>query len=147
MVDNVYKNAFKEVYYILQNTDEELLNKIPTKFMDFIKNNMNENYEISISTDIEIDKQNLLKETESILALIYRSYWAIDTEKVEFANKDKIELIELEQKKKEQFKDINEIFEERRNLNNVTLDNSLAVIPKENFFKRFFNKLMSFFKK
>lgn len=147
MLDNVYRNAFKEVYYILQNTDEELLNKIPTKFMDFIKNNMNENYEISISTDIEIDKQNLLKETESILALIYRSYWAIDTEKVEFANKDKIELIELEQKKKEQFKDINEIFEERRNLNNVTLDNSLAVIPKENFFKRFFNKLMSFFKK
>ena len=29
MIDNVYKNSFKEVYDILQNTDEELVHKIP----------------------------------------------------------------------------------------------------------------------
>lgn len=145
MVDNVYRNAFKEVHYILQNTDEELLNRIPNRFMDFIENNMNENYKITISKDIEIDKQNLLKETETILSLIYRSYWTTDEEKIEFANKDKKESIEIEQKKKEQFKDINEIFEQRKNLDNITLDNNLMIVPKENFIKRFIKRLINFF--
>ena len=48
MIDNVYKNSFKEVYDILQNTDEELVHKIPKNFMDFIKNNMNTNYKTNI---------------------------------------------------------------------------------------------------
>ena len=40
MIDNVYKNSFKEVYDILQNTDEELVHKIPKNFIDFIKNKL-----------------------------------------------------------------------------------------------------------
>ena len=74
MVDEVYQNAFKEVNDILEFTDEDLINKIPTKFKDFIKNNMNKNYVTNINPEITIDKQKLLKETESILSLIYRTY-------------------------------------------------------------------------
>ena len=44
MVDEVYQNAFKEVSDILENTDEELIKKIPSKFIEFIRNNMNKNY-------------------------------------------------------------------------------------------------------
>ena len=122
MINEVYRNSFKEVYEILKSTENELLAKIPTKFINFIKNNMNENYKTNIQQDVDIDKQPLSKETEAILSLIYRSYWATDEEKQELAIKDRQDIIEIEKKKKEQYqgKDIYEIFEERKNINKIT---------------------------
>lgn len=75
MNDDNYKNSFKEVYDILKYTDRELLDKVPNKFINFIKDNMNENYQTNIQPNIAIDKQVLLPETEAILSLLYRSYW------------------------------------------------------------------------
>ena len=70
MIDDIYRNSFKEVYDILQNTEDELIKKIPNTFIDFIKENMNVDYKTNIREDIEIDKQKLLKETEAILSLV-----------------------------------------------------------------------------
>lgn len=146
MIDNQYRNAFKEVYEILQNTDTELCKKIPSKFIEFLQNNMNKDYQSNFDNNIDIDKQVLLSETEDILSLIYRSYWATEEEKQEFSIKDKQELIELEEKKKEQCKDITEIFFKKKKLNNVTIDTSLTVIPKENFIQKLLKKIFKFFK-
>lgn len=149
MIDEIYKNSFKEVYDILENTEEDLLSKIPNSFMNFIKNNMNVDYKTSINSNETIDKQHLLKETEAILSLIYRSYWATDEEKNEFAKKDNLELIKEEEQKKEQYqgKDIYKVFEERKNLNTITVDNNLMVIENESFIKRIFRKFLNIFKK
>ncbi len=147
MVDNAYKNAFKEVYEILQNTDDELVNKVPKKFVAFLKDNMNVEYQTSIDKNVDIDKQLLLPETEDILSLIYRSYWATEEERIEIYNKDKKELTEIEENKKNKYKDINDIFAKRKNINNVTIDNSLAIIQKESFVKRLFKKILNIFKK
>lgn len=149
MIDEIYKNSFKEVYDILENTEEDLLSKIPDSFMNFIKNNMNVDYKTSINLNETIDKQHLLKETEAILSLIYRSYWATDEEKNEFAKKDNLELIKEEEQKKEQYqgKDIYKVFEERKNLNTITVDNNLMVIENESFIKRIFRKFLNIFKK
>ena len=149
MIDEIYKNSFKEVYDILENTEEDLLSKIPNSFMNFIKNNMNVNYKTNINSNETIDKQHLLKETEAILSLIYRSYWATDEEKNEFAKKDNLELIKEEEQKKEQYqgKDIYKVFEERKNLNTITVDNNLMVIKNESFIKRIFRKFLNIFKK
>lgn len=147
MIDNSYKNAFKEVYEILKNTDVQLVQKIPSKFINFLQNNMNVDYKTNIDNKIDIDKQVLLPETEDILALIFRSYWATDEEKQEFSDKDKKELKDFEEKQKSQYKDISEIFQKRKNINNITLDNSLTIIHKENFIQKFLKKIFSFFKK
>ena len=148
MIDEIYKNSFKEVYDILENTEDELVSKIPAKFMNFLKENMNPNYKTNINKDEELDKQHLLKETEAILSLIYRSYWATEEEKKEFSQKDKQELIEKEEKRKEQYpvNDIYEVFAKRKNINNITVDNNLMVIKKESFIKRIFNKILSLFR-
>lgn len=147
MIDSIYKNAFGEVYYILQNTEDELIEKIPQKFINFLQDNMNKDYNINISTNIEIDKQKLLPETENILALIYRSYWATSEEKQEFSIKDSQELKKIEEQKKAQYKDIDEIFAKKNNIKNVTLDNNLAIIPKESFIQKLLKKLLKFFKR
>lgn len=148
MIDEAYRNSFKEIYEILENTENELLEKIPTKFMNFIKENMNEHYKTNIQRNIDIDKQPLLKETEAVLSLIYRSYWATDKEKQELAIKDQQESIKKDEKKKEQYqgKDIYQVFEERKNINEITIDNKLMVIKKENFIKKFFNKILNILK-
>ena len=148
MIDDVYRNSFKEVYVILENTDNELLSKIPAKFMNFIKANMNNEYETKLDLNVDINTQPLLKETEAILSLIYRSYWATNEEKKEIALKDKNEFIEKEKQKKEEFqgKDIYKLFDERRNISEITLDNNLMIIKKENFLEKFFKKIISIFK-
>lgn len=90
MINSTYANALKEVSDILENTDEELINKIPTNFMEFVHENMNSEYKSNINFNIDIDKQTLLYETSAILSLIYRSYWATDEEKKYLAEKDLI---------------------------------------------------------
>ena len=136
MVDSVYRNAFKEVYIILNNTDENLVSKIPQKFIKFIKENMNENYHTDIKNNIDIDKQPLLKETEAILSLIYRSYWATNEEKIELSKKDKNEFTNKPKKE-----NIEDIFKNNENLKNITIDNNLMVLKKENFVKRLIKKI------
>lgn len=149
MIDEAYRNSFKEVYVILENTENKLLSKIPTNFMNFIKDNMNNDYETNINPSVDIDKQKLLNETEAILSLIYRSYWATDEERKEFEVQDQKDFIENEEKKKEEYpvKDIYQIFEERKNINKIAIDNNLMVIKKENFIKRFFKKILNIFQK
>ena len=61
MKDEVYRNSLKEVYDVLEFTDVQLVNKIPNKFLNFIKENMNPDYETHVNPDIEIDKQPLKK--------------------------------------------------------------------------------------
>lgn len=148
MIDNVYKNSLKEVYDILENTESALLEKIPQKFMNFIKENMNISYKTNVNPEIELTKQPLLKETESILALIYRSYWATDSEKQEFYFKDKNEFINNEELKSQEYqgKDVYKVFEERKNIDKITLNNNLMVIKEEGFWKRFFKKILNIFK-
>lgn len=96
MLDEIYRNSFKEVYDILKNTESDLTAKLPNKFINFLKENMNVNYKTNINPNEDIDKQHLIKETEAILSLIYRSYWTTDEEKKEFIIMDKHELAEKE---------------------------------------------------
>ena len=149
MVDEVYQNAFKEVSDILENTDEELIKKIPSKFIEFIRNNMNKNYITNINREIRISEQKLLRETEGILSLIYRTYWATEEEKREFSEEDFKRILETETRKKENYigKNVDEIFEKRKRASENTEKNSLIVVKKEGFIKRIFKRILEFIKK
>lgn len=148
MVDEVYQNAFKEINDILDNTDEELIKRIPIKFIEFIKNNMNKKYITNINTEIKISEQKLLKETESILSLIYRTYWANETEKKEFAEEDFKRILEIEKKKKENYigKNVDEIFEKRKKVSENIQESNLIVVKEEGFIKRIFRSILEFIK-
>lgn len=149
MVDEVYQNAFKEVSDILENTDEELIKKIPSKFIEFIRNNMNKNYITNINREIRISEQKLLRETEGILSLIYRTYWATEEEKREFSEEDFKRILETETRRKENYigKNVDEIFEKRKRASENTEKNSLIVVKKEGFIKKMFKRILEFIKK
>lgn len=91
MVDRRYQKAFKEVNEVLLHTDTELTNKIPLKFRKFLEENMDKEYNFCIQENLSLEQQGISKETENILALIYRTYWATQAEKEEFIKKDEEE--------------------------------------------------------
>lgn len=141
MLELKYRNAFKEVDEILKYTDIDLVNKIPKKFISFLKENMNNDYEFYVQEGLSLNKQNLSEEASSIFALIYREYWATEEEKEEFRKKDEEERKLNEEKLEHIFdrKD-NEPIEEKKN-------NQLIKIEHESFIKRLFLKLKRFFLK
>ena len=137
MIDDItFKNSLKEIYDILKNTEKDLVMKIPSSFINFIKENMNRDYVTNIQPNVNINKQPLLKETEAILSLIYQTYWMDDNEKKDF------NLIKEDYPKE----DIYKIFEKRKKANISYEATSLIPIKKENFIIKFFKKFFSHFK-
>ncbi len=139
MLELRYRNAFKEVDEILRYTDIDLVNKIPKKFIDFLRANMNNDYEFNVQEGLRLNKQKLSEEANNILALIYRDYWSTEEEKEEFRKKDEEERKLNEEKLKHIFdrKD-NEPIEEKKT-------NQLIKIEHESFIKRLFSRLKRFF--
>jgi hypothetical protein len=139
MLELRYRNAFKEVDEILRYTDIDLVNKIPKKFIDFLRANMNNDYEFNVQEGLRLNKQKLSEEANNILALIYRDYWSTEEEKEEFRKKDEEERKLNEEKLKHIFdrKD-NDPIEEKKN-------NKLIKIEHESFIKRLFSRLKRFF--
>lgn len=146
MVDKRYQYALKQINDILENTEEELVNQIPKQVKEFIQKNMDKNYESKIQKDKELDKQELLPETEDILSLFYRNYWTTEEEKIEFYKKDEIEW--QEEMKKQEEQNIEKILEKRKN--KTQPDNTkkeLTVIEEKSLLKKILDKIKRIFHK
>lgn len=82
--------AYKEVYEILKYVPEEDYKKIPNKILDKIEKNMDKSYLFEVTEFDDFQKQKMLKETECILAIFYRDYWATESErKIIIENEEK----------------------------------------------------------
>lgn len=71
------KRAYSEVNYIINNMPEEMKSKIPDDIITNIQNKMDKEYIVSFK-DIEYDE--LLPDTEKILAVLYADYIAPEEE-------------------------------------------------------------------
>lgn len=133
------KRALAEVYSVLIMLEEVKFNKIPKEIVEGIRNNRDENYEF----DLDSLEENMLPDTERILATIYTYY---------LANKDEkniiFKMIELEKRKKYNIKYGNkEILKKDVNIKNVK-EEKLEMVPvKNNFFSKFINNLKNWFKR
>ena len=78
---NNRKNAFAEVYTILQELYEEEYNKIPLEVIKTIETNRNEDYEYEIDDELELKDQPMLPETKAILFNLFRDYLATPEQK------------------------------------------------------------------
>lgn len=90
-----YKEAYQEIYFILQNMDEEDVSKIPQNIIDVFEKNRVKHYPVNINPEIPLKDQNIKEETKAILALLYRKYWS-DPEIREQLEKEFYEKLEQE---------------------------------------------------
>ena len=133
-----YRKALFEVYKILENTDEEIINKIPEKFMKFVKENMDTNYKFELEKGKELIKQNLKDETKQIIALIYKDYICDEKEhEKEVINDYNINFNRNKELEKEGL-------QKENNIENI--EKSLLEIKKEKWYKKLINKILKFFK-
>ena len=139
-----YRQALFEVYKILENTDEEIKNKIPEKFIKFVKENMDTNYKFELEKGKELVRQNLKYETKQIIALIYKYYICGEEEREKIVENGKIDIrknfyIDFNKNKKSKIKNI----QNRDEIENF--ETSLLEMKKEKWYKKLINKILEFF--
>ena len=76
-----YREAYTEVYYILQNMSEADVSKIPMSVLEVIKRNRLRNYNVTIDTSLPLKDQGLKEETKAILSILYRKFLCDEDER------------------------------------------------------------------
>lgn len=141
-----YKNAFSEVLFLINQMHEENKNKISKNFLEFLKENQNNEY---VPKDISLENINSLKrETKIILSIIYRNYF-ISKEEKEQKNEQDIELLnemysyeKIFQKTSFEEEQKNNYIEESEKTKNL----EIACISKfKNFINNIREKIKAFF--
>ena len=148
-----YREAFEEIYEIFNLMPKELLNKIPTKFYEMIKEERDTNYYPNIQEPLE--KQKLKNETIIILGLIYRDFLCSQDEKKRLQEKDAKELQEVEKALEKELREKynpDDIFkkkkEEMQEKENRQAKETSMIVPKEQkWYQKIFNLIKGIFKR
>lgn len=147
---NNRRDAYKEVYTILQDLNEEEYNKIPPEIIETIKENSNEEYEFVLNDELELKEQLLLPETKAILFNLFRDYLATPVQKEKILKMQSEERKKVEEKKKQNYTNVDifktnkhEDVEEKVN----TQELQLVQIKKGGLFRKLINKIKLFLKK
>ena len=139
------KDSLSEVYLVIQNSDIDIIKKIPDNFMNFIKNNMNKD---RVKTNIQnIDLENTISEdAKTILSLIYRDYLVSDEERIVLLNEEQIKRKEYEKLLKEKFNSDN-LFKNRTKAVEDSSVEKLSMIEykEKNFLQKIFDKIKQLF--
>lgn len=140
-VNSINKQALAQIYFILEDFNENIKVKIPNSLINTIQKNMDKNY-----ANLEI----LLEETKEILYAILNKYILNDLQREKLAEYYKFydKKIEEEKIKKYQYKDLFKKNSESIQIETQINENtSLVVSKKENIIIRFFNKIKCIFRR
>ena len=149
-MEESFKDSLSEVYLVIQNSDIDIIKKIPDNFLNFIKDNMNKD---NIKTNTQnINLKNIISEdAKTILSLIYRDYLVSDEERNALLNEEQIKRIKYEQLLREKYNPDN-LFKNSKvktqNLENTTLTEQTSIIEykEKNFIQKMFDKIINLFK-
>lgn len=151
---NNRRNAYTEVYTILQDLDEEEYNKIPPEVIETLDTNRNKEYEYFLDDELELKDQPMLPETKAILFNLFRDYLATPEQKTKIIRMQNEARQKNELKKQQMYntdvfanKSINKTTKVDENEVKTNNNEKQIVEYKENIFKRILNKIKSLFMK
>lgn len=119
MVSLEYRNAYSEVLEILKYISKEDFEKLPNNLINFFKDNANKDYVFFYNSNKTLQEQNVSKTARYIIALLFRDYWATQTQKEKILAKEKHDLNMIEEEKRQKYNSEN-IFN-----NNVKIENDI----------------------
>lgn len=141
MIDkNKLPKAYKEVYEILKYIPEEDYKKIPKSMIKVIKKGMDKSYDFKVTEFEDFQKQKMLSETECILAIFYRDYWASEKERNRILvseEQDRINTYKI------RYKDIKNQVDR---VHPAWDENNSIIAVKDSFFTKIIQKIKDFFK-
>lgn len=149
MVQENYSKAFKEFREIVKLFPKNEYKKIPQSFINFIEENMDNNYEYNVEHIDDFQNQNMLEETRILLSIVYRDFLASPEEKEQIIKLENEQLLQYEKIKQEKY-DIDVIFE-KRNKEKLELQDEISVnkeliVIEEKWYKKLLNKILAFLK-
>lgn len=87
MVNERYGIAITETLHYLKGINQEDINKIPNKFMIFLKENALNNYSCNFDYNKPLKELNLTNEAKGLIAMICLNYWCeTEEQKMKFRN-------------------------------------------------------------
>ena len=89
-MENTVKDIYSEVYAILNMLGKEYINKLPNDIYNIIKEEKSTEYNPIYATTVALDKQDVKKETISIIAFLHLNYWCNEEEKIKYQKWEKI---------------------------------------------------------
>lgn len=153
MVNERYSIAICETLHYLKGINQEDINKIPNKFMFFLKENASSNYSCNFDYNKPLKELNLTKEAKGIIAMICLNYWCeTEEQKIKFRNHLNINEQAYQEELQKKY-NIDDIFRKREISNNdetasESIINKLPVeVKNENIFKKLLNCLKKIFSK
>lgn len=143
MISKNYSKAYTEVLEILKYLPKNEYGKIPHERIQFFEDNKDYSYNFKIDPQIPLDKQNISIEANSIIVMLFRDYFASETQK----EKLKVILKQNEDKYQEEIRNKynpDDIFGNKKDKittfssNKEIENNNLPIeVKRENFFKKF----------
>ncbi len=150
MVDIEYANAYSEVLEILKYISVEDYNKIPKNKIELFETNANNDYSFTYNPDKTLDEQEVSKITKGIIAILFRDYWATETQREKIITKQKYDRIKIEEEKRMKYntdvlQNRNSYKQEHNILKDATTNDVEMVEYKVSIFRKILNKIKSLF--
>lgn len=145
-----YADLAAEMNILLRYIDDELVEKIPQKIIEFFQDIASPHFKSRIDPRLPLDQQLLLPSTECMLTLLYRQYWCTNEEREEL---DELLLAGEEVRQQEEQATFDNIFQkiESNEVEFVHEAENLPVEVKENDImnkiKAILNAITEMFKK
>lgn len=148
MVTKELSEVAVEFNCILENSSKTIIEKIPTKFLEFIKNIESKTYEFNYDKSKSLNEQNLKPETRGLIALVYEKYICNDDERRVYIKKCQSVMEEQERLKREKYNP-NDLFnkEDKNIIEKSKNEVQIKVCKKENFLQKIIKNVKKLFKK
>jgi hypothetical protein len=148
MINIKYANAMAEVLHYLNGISIESREKIPQKFMIFLKENASKDYKCDFDYNKPLEELDLLDETKGLIGMICLNYWCETEEQKQKFIKN---LNENELKYQEELQakyNPDDIFKNSNNPSKADASSHNMKLPekkKENFFMKIIHKIKNIF--
>ena len=103
MVTKELSEAAVEFNCILENSSKTIIEKIPIKFLNFMKEIASKTYEFNYDKSKSLNEQNLKPETRGLIALVYQDYLCDEEKKKQYLKKCSERMLKKELEKREKY--------------------------------------------
>lgn len=150
MVSIEYANAYSEVLEILNYIPREDYNKISKDMIKLFRTNKNKEYNFSYDVNKTLTEQNVSKKAKTIIAILFRDYWATEQQREKILAKERYDMEQWEKEKREKYNPNNifkkfEKIEQNENIESNKISNLPVEVKKEKFYKKIINIIKKVF--
>lgn len=147
MVRIEYANAYSEVLELLNYVSKSDYEKVPKNMIDFFYSNHNEDYVFKYDMKQTLEEQKVSELARTIIAILFRDYWATEVQKEKIISYQKSQRIKDEEEKSQKYKYEDLFISEKKTDQDATNNEANLIIYKENIFQKIIHKIRKFFKK